>query len=63
MTNAQLKALADGMGIDASKCRKKADYIELITAEEVIAPTGCEDDDGIDDGELPPDLEAEAPVE
>lgn len=54
MTNAQLKQLAEDMGLNVSKCKKKADYIELIAAEEVIVPP---------DGELPPDLEAEAPVE
>lgn len=67
MTNAQLKQLAEDMGLDVTKCKKKADFIELITAEEVIVPTdgeeGEEEDDTVDDGELPPDLEAEAPVE
>lgn len=64
MTNAQLKQLAEDMGLDAAKCKKKADYIELITAEEVIVPPdGEEYDDTVDDGELPPDLQAEAPVE
>lgn len=59
MTNAELKKLAEDMGLDTSKCRRKADFIDLITAEEVIAP---ETDDTEDDGELPPELSAEAPV-
>lgn len=61
MTNAQLKQLADDMGLDTSKCNRKADYIALISAGKVIVP--AENDDTVDDGELPPDLEAEAPVE
>lgn len=62
MTNAQLQALAGDMGLDASKCRKKADYIKLITAEEIIVPFGGEGDDPVDDGGLPPVLNAEEPV-
>ncbi len=66
-TNAQLEKLAEDMGLDTSKCKKKADYIELITSEDVIIPsdddTDGEDDDTVNDGEQPPDLEAEAPVE
>ena len=62
MTNAQLQALAGDMGLDASKCRKKADYIKLITAEEIIVPFGGEGDDPVDDGDLPPVLNAEEPV-
>lgn len=59
MTNAQLKKLAEDMGLDTSKCKRKADFIDLITAEEVIVP---ETDDTENDGELPPELSAEAPV-
>lgn len=62
MTNAQLQALAGDMGLDASKCRKKADYIELITAEEVNVPPDGEGEDPVDDGDLPPELSAEEPV-
>ncbi len=60
-TVASLKRLAADMGLDTSKCRVKADYVELISAEEFpVDPE--DDDDAVDDGELPPDLEAEAPV-
>ena len=57
MTNAQLKQLAEDMGLDPGKCRKKADYIDLITEATVYV-----EDDEVDDGELPPDLTAEDPV-
>ena len=54
MSNAELKKLAEDMGLDASKCRTKAAYIALIVAADVeIEP---------EDGEAPPDLSAEAPV-
>ncbi len=53
MTLAELKKLAEDMDLDASDLRKKADVIDLITAESVYA---------VDDGETPPDLDAEAPV-
>ena len=53
MTLAELKKLAEDMGLDASDLRKKANVIDLITAEDV---------DVVDDGEAPPDLNAEAPV-
>lgn len=54
MTNAQLKKLAEDMGLDASKCRNKAAYVALITAAAVeLEP---------EDGEQPPDLNAEAPI-
>lgn len=59
MTNADLKKLAEKMGLDTSKCRKKADYISLIAAAEVYADP---DEDAVEDGECPPDLGAEAPV-
>ena len=51
MTNAQLRELAEDMGLDVSVCKVKADYIDLIAAEEVEI-----------DEEAPPELEAEAPV-
>lgn len=43
MTVENLKKLAADMGLDASKCRKKADYVALISAVEVE----------IEDDELP----------
>lgn len=54
MTNAELKKLAEDMGLDASKCRNKAAYVALIAGADVEIE---EDDD-----ELPPDLNAEAPI-
>ena len=53
MTLAELKKLAEDMGLDTSDLRKKSDVIDLITAEDVYA---------VEDGEAPPDLNAEAPV-
>lgn len=53
MTVAQLRKLAEDMELDTATCKKKADYITLITAEDV---------DAVEDGEAPPDLNAEAPV-
>lgn len=52
MTIKELKKLAEDMGIDTSKMKKKADYITAI----------CEVEIGVDDGEAPPDLGAEGPV-
>lgn len=64
MTVAQLKQLAEDMGLDSTACKKKAELIERITAESVIIeeeeqPEGNEDEE---DGEAPPELGAEAPV-
>ena len=36
MKLAELKALADEMGVDASGCKTKAEYVNAISAEEVI---------------------------
>lgn len=55
MTNKELKRLAEDMGIDTSKMRVKKDYIDAITAVEVSIPD--------DDGEEPPTLTTEGPVE
>ncbi len=55
LTNAELKKLAEEMGLDPSGCKKKADYVELI----ILAD---EDGDTVDDGELPPVPEAEVPT-
>lgn len=47
MTIEQLKNLAGDIGIDVSKCKKKADYIEAIAAVEVeIGPEVDPEDDG-----------------
>lgn len=56
MTIKELKALAEDMGIDTSKMKVKADYIQAIVAVEVSAPADDEN------GENPPDISPEAPV-
>ena len=58
LTNAKLKELADDMGIDTSKLKTKAQLIAAITdipLEDAIPEEG--------DGENPPELGAEGPVE
>lgn len=64
MTVAQLKQLAEDMGLDTAACKKKAELIERITAESVIIEKEeqPEEDEAEDDGEAPPELGAEAPV-
>ncbi len=73
MTNAALSKLAEDMGLDPSRCRTKAELIELIAAVPVSVEPEAEDgdgeededpeeDDSVNDGEAPPDLGAEAPV-
>ena len=54
MTNKQLKQLAEEMGIDTSKMRVKKDYISAITAVDVEIA---------EDGDEPPTIETEDPVE
>lgn len=56
MTNNELKTLAEELGVDVSKCKRKADYIAAITAAEVEA--GDEDEDN---GDELPDLTAADP--
>lgn len=51
MTVAQLKVMALDLGLDISDCRRKQDLIDRIAGEE-----------GVEDGEAPPELGAEAPV-
>lgn len=55
MTNADLKQLAEDMGLDTSKLKTKANYIDAITSVE-ISP------DSSDDEEAPPEVSAEEPV-
>ena len=64
MTVALLKQFAEDMGLDAAACKRKAELIDMITAEHVLTEEGepPEDDEAEDDGEAPPDLSAEAPV-
>lgn len=61
LTNAKLTDLAKEMGIDTAKLKTKAQLIAAITdvpLEDAIS----EDDEGVDDGEVPPVLTPEAPV-
>ena len=56
LTNVRLKEIADGMGVDTSAMRKKADYVEAILNRQAA------DSDGTADDEEPPNLGAEEPV-
>lgn len=55
MTNEQLKNLAGDLGVDVTGCKKKADFIDAITAAEVEAGGIIEDGDEL------PDLDAADP--
>lgn len=55
MTIAQLQNLAGDMGIDVSRCKKKADYVAVLSAVEVEAPAEDDSDDDL------PDLSAADP--
>ena len=56
MTNARLKEIAEGMGLDTSAMKKKADFVEAILNQQAADGNGT-----ADNGE-PPDLGAEPPV-
>lgn len=63
LTNAELKKMAEEMGIDTAKLKTKAQLIEAITAVDV-APGPDEDGEGVeDDGEVPPTFDAAEAVE
>lgn len=64
LTNAQLKEMAEQMGIDTKKLTTKAKLIEAITAVEVI-PGHAEDGEGEpeDDGEQAPTFDATEAVQ
>lgn len=63
LTNAELKAMAEDMGIDTAKLKTKAQLIEAITAVDVV-PSSDEDSEGVeDDGEAPPAFDAAEAVE
>lgn len=65
MTVAELRALAEDMGIDCSRLRTKAQLIAAICdvpIEDCIEEEAAEDEEAGDDGEEPPELTAEAPV-
>ena len=53
MTNAQLKQLAEDMGVDVTGCKKKADYIAAIVAVEVELGDEVDPDEDDPDNELP----------
>lgn len=63
LTNAELKTMAEDMGIDTAKLKTKAQLIEAITAVDVV-PGSDEDSEGVeDDGEAPPAFDAAEAVE
>ena len=60
LTNAKLRELAEDMGIDTVKLRTKAQLIAAIT--DIPLEDAISEEDGADDSEAPPEIEAEAPV-
>lgn len=64
LTNAQLKEIAEKMGIDTKKLTTKAKLIEAITAVEIIpGPAEDEEEDPEDDGEQAPTFDATEAVQ
>lgn len=59
MTIQQLQNLAGDLGVDVTGCKKKADYVDAITAAEVNAGGMVDDEDT--DGDALPDLNAADP--
>lgn len=59
MTIQQLQNLAGDLGVDVTGCKKKADYVDAITAAEVNAGGMVDDEDT--DGDDLPDLNAADP--
>ena len=57
LTKAQLEEIADGMGIDTSAMRKKADFVEAILNQQAT-----DSGEETESGEAPPELAAEEPV-
>ena len=57
MTIENLKKLAEDMGVDVSKCKKKADIVAAIAAVEVEV----DEADALDDSDELPDLNAADP--
>lgn len=60
LTNAKLRKLAEEMGIDTAKLKNKAQLIAAIT--DIPLEDAISENDGVDDGEEPPEIGAEAPV-
>ena len=59
MTIQQLQNLAGDLGVDVTGCKKKAEYVDAITAAEVTAGGVVDDEDA--DGDDLPDLNAADP--
>ena len=60
MTKPNMEKLAADLGVDVTKCKNKSDIADLLVAVELDEVEIA--DDEVDDGELPPELEAEVPV-
>lgn len=56
MTNGNLKKLADDLGLDTSKCKKKDDFVALLLTVELEEETE-------DDGSVPPKAPGETIVQ
>lgn len=63
LTNAELKAMAEDMGIDTAKLKTKAQFIEAITAVDVVPGSDEGSEEMEDDGEAPPTFDAAEAVE
>ena len=63
LTNAELKAMAEDMGIDTAKLKTKAQFIEAITAVDVVPGPDEGSEEMEDDGEAPPTFDAAEAVE
>lgn len=62
MTNPNLSKLATDLGLDIKACKVKADFVALLAAVELEIATPDDEDDTVDDGETPPDVQPEGPV-
>ena len=63
LTNAELKTMAEDMGIDTAKLKTKAQLIEAITAVDVVPGPDESGEEMEDDGEVPPTFDAAEAVE
>ena len=63
LTNAELKTMAEDMGIDTAKLKTKAQLIEAITAVDVVTGPDEGSEEMEDDGEAPPAFDAAEAVE
>ncbi|MBO6266901.1 MAG: hypothetical protein J6M06_01580 [Synergistaceae bacterium] len=61
LSNAQLKKLAEDMGLDTSKMKVKEDFVAAITSVSVDADEDEDESDENDENEEPPALGAEEP--